>query len=1041
QTHTPTKITIKTEDNSKLISAINTNPKTGDFQLLLRQGSTYSYTVETKGFSTQNQKVTIPENSKLIPLMQLVNYSTINNKEILTISNKYDESSTPEATLQASIQLLKDMANLDVNASATSSSMSSKESNAVAANKLNQVEKTKNKEYPNITIEHQKILRAENDEFKILKNETDVVKKETYDLAKITKEKSDSASYFENESQRKKSTSLKKKADLYAMQAEEMQTQLKEAEARYTEKKAKSDKQEKYIAALEAIAEKGNNDEFASLSADKKNFKPETINTPNADPKLAKIDDLNNKIENLNKDLKTLSDPKQKELVKKQLDQLIEERNTAKIDAGIAVAKTESQAYTVAQQENISNQNKVEPVLNNTVNATKENKVQNSNVSPENQAVANAINNSKSSKGISVEQINKANDLKKRANQTKDPVQKSKLTDQANKIFIEENTKGLVFKNTEIESKQTEIKNSEKLLTNSTVSSQIIEENKSLLADISALKTQSETEKNSTEKVKKLERANSLQAKVIENQNRILAEVQNIIETNKLAIEQNEKKAKELEIKAEEIEKPIASLETSKQKDLSTAKDLRDYAAGLKNKTKKTDAENAAKDYENSAAVKQARIDSISTAVVELKKQAEETRNPKLAENKNISDAATETAKIEAENARRKEDETKRTNENATAITNNLEETKNSPAEISTKTNSGTPLIGNSAVYVKNKLDEDALNKELEQGKYEIEQLITSGNNKVNSVIELLETAQESGDKKLRKKVETDAVLLDLEGRKDLAKADSLKNLLANKTNTLSQKKTANEEFLSKLSPAEAEKVKAEYVSIVSPKSNLTAETNALGTENTGSTSKNSTNSAEKEPTTNANSTLPVNPIENNSANTQANSKSQENIASENSTSKIENTTTAEIANKPVSDVDANNAKATNNTTAAVNTTSEADKNTKITTENSASTAPTNKIVSAEKTSNSEITTGATAQNKLAETETKLNIINTEDSSNPSKPKYTKYKNYKIGDKIKGLSFSAEAIKEIVESNQFNTYYNIRQEGDSINFVYSKYLA
>jgi hypothetical protein len=852
QTHTPTKITIKTADNAKLISAINTNPKTGDFQLMLRQGSTYTYTVETSGFLTQNQKVTIPENTKLIPLLQLVNYSKINDKEILTISSKYDESSSPESTLQASIQLLKDMANLEVNASASSSSASSKESVAIAANKSNQVEKTKNKEYPNITIEHQKILRAENDEFKRLKNETEVVKKETDDLATIAKEKSDSATYFENESQRKKSTSLKKKAEIYAIQAEEMQTQLKEAELRYQEKKTKSDKQEKYVAALEVNAEKGNNEGFASLSSDKKNFNPITTNTPNADPKLAKIDDLNNQIENLNKDLKTLSDPKQKEMVQKQLAQLIEERNQAKVDAGIVVAKVDTPANKTAKEENNSTQNKVESVASNNVNSTKEINKQDSNVSSENQALANttakssdANNNFASNQGISVEQINRANDIKKRAAQTKDPIQKSKLTEQANKIFIEENIKGLNIKNNEIQTKQTEIVNSEKLLVNSNVSTPIAEENKSLLTDIATLKTQAESEKNTTEKVKKLERANTLQAKVLDNQNRILADVQNINETNKLAKESNEKKAKEIEVKAEDIAKPIATIETSKQKDLATAKDLRDYAAGLKSKSKRTDAENAAKDYENNAAKKQARIDSISTAVIELKKQAEEARNPQLveaklaAEKKRVSDAAAETARIEAENKKRSEDELAKTKENATNTTtansNKVAEAsstyntnKNNAAEISTKTNSGTPLVGNSAIYVKNKLDEDALNKEVEQGKSEIEQLITSGNNKINSVLDLLETAQESGDKKLRKKVETEAVLLDLDGRKDLAKADSLKNLLAIKTIDLAQKKTVNEEFLSKLNPSESEKVKAEYVSIVSPKSNLAAETNLL---------------------------------------------------------------------------------------------------------------------------------------------------------------------------------------------------------------------
>jgi hypothetical protein len=56
-------------------------------------------------------------------------------------------------------------------------------------------------------------------------------------------------------------------------------------------------------------------------------------------------------------------------------------------------------------------------------------------------------------------------------------------------------------------------------------------------------------------------------------------------------------------------------------------------------------------------------------------------------------------------------------------------------------------------------------------------------------------------------------------------------------------------------------------------------------------------------------------------------------------------------------------------------------------------------------------------------------------------PKFSKYKNYKLGDKIKGISFSAEESKEIVQSNKFNTYYNLRQEGDSVNFIYAKYLT
>jgi hypothetical protein len=1081
QTHTPTKITIKTSDNTKLVSAINTNPKTGDFQLMLRQGSTYTYTVETSGFLTQNQKVTIPENTKLIPLLQLVNYSKINDKEILTISSKYDESSSAEATLQASIQLLKDMANLEVNAIASSSS-ASKESNAIANNKSNQAEKPKNKEYPNITVEHQKILRTENDEYKRLKNETDIVKKETDDLASIAKEKSDSAAYFDSESQRKKSGSLKKKAEIYALQAEEMQTQFKEAETRYQEKKAKSDKQEKYLAALESNAEKGNNEGIASLSSDKKNFNPQASNTPSTDPKLSKIEDLNTQIENLNKDLKTLSDPKQKEMVQKQLAQLIEERNQAKVDAGITVAKSDTPSNTTPNQNigivNNTPENKNESVANNNnsvlkdTNDTKANNVNsNSTIKASEKSVDSNQTISATKNGISEEQINKANDIKKRATQAKDPVQRAKLNEQANKIYIEENTKGLSFKNDEIEVKQTEIVNSEKLLIGSNVSAQINEENKSLLADIATLKVQAETEKNSTEKVKKLERANTLQLKVLENQTRILVEVKNISEANKLAIEANEKKAKELESKAEEISKPLATIETSKQKDLSTAKDLRDYAAGLKSKSKRTDAENAAKDYENSAAKKQARIDSISNAANEFKKQAEETRNPQIAqakieeENKKQAALAQEKASVEAENKRKKEEELAKanssinnTNSNTNSANSPVKQESNSnnsnvviSSELSTKTNAGTPLVGNSAIYVKNKLDEDALSKEVEQNKTEIEQLISSGNNKINSIVDLLETAQESGDKKLRKKAEIESVLLDLDGRKDLAKADSLKNILAVKTNTLAQKKTINQDFINKLSAAEAEKVKAEYVLIVSPKSNNVAEKNneiesnnnaksettngtdnsttsintatkeSSASENKSELVQNKTNATEQNATTNNNVEPTVSKTEKNSEKSISNKVTS---STSNPDSNISNPT-----NPSISKSESTNSNSTNSSSTLINT--------NAINQTDLSTAAKNSNVE-NKTEN---TTNSELQVKSAQTTTSSFNNTAVSVAKETKPSYLKYKNYKPGDKIKGVSFSAEESKEIVLSEKFNTYYNLRQEGDSVNYIYTKYLT
>jgi hypothetical protein len=87
QTHTPTKITIKTEDNTKLISAINTNPKTGDFQLMLRQGSTYSYTVETNGFLTQNQKVLFYSAMIAIVVQIICVYCLIEQKDSFKLNN------------------------------------------------------------------------------------------------------------------------------------------------------------------------------------------------------------------------------------------------------------------------------------------------------------------------------------------------------------------------------------------------------------------------------------------------------------------------------------------------------------------------------------------------------------------------------------------------------------------------------------------------------------------------------------------------------------------------------------------------------------------------------------------------------------------------------------------------------------------------------------------------------------------------------------------------------------------------------------------
>lgn len=111
--HPAAKIQVRNLSNGRVVGTYTPNPKTGEFQLMLRAGPKYEYRVETAGFTAQAKEIQIPEPIASSLLRQKVSYNRVEKDEILTIISEYDARALDQASKAGVAALLRAQANLD----------------------------------------------------------------------------------------------------------------------------------------------------------------------------------------------------------------------------------------------------------------------------------------------------------------------------------------------------------------------------------------------------------------------------------------------------------------------------------------------------------------------------------------------------------------------------------------------------------------------------------------------------------------------------------------------------------------------------------------------------------------------------------------------------------------------------------------------------------------------------------------------------------------------------------------------------------------
>lgn len=106
------KITVKNLDDNTILGIFNANAETGDFTMNLPGGGKVMYTVESPGFPTQSEVVTIPNQTSLTPLKQEIAFEPGTGK--LSVKNHFEEQGGDENYLSA-INLIKEKSKMEVN--------------------------------------------------------------------------------------------------------------------------------------------------------------------------------------------------------------------------------------------------------------------------------------------------------------------------------------------------------------------------------------------------------------------------------------------------------------------------------------------------------------------------------------------------------------------------------------------------------------------------------------------------------------------------------------------------------------------------------------------------------------------------------------------------------------------------------------------------------------------------------------------------------------------------------------------------------------
>jgi hypothetical protein len=106
------KITVKDLDDNTVLGIFNSKPETGDFVMNLPSGGKVMYTVESPGFPTQSEVVTLPSQTTMTPLKQEISFEPGTGK--LNVKNSFDQPASDDNYLSV-ISLIKEKSKMDVN--------------------------------------------------------------------------------------------------------------------------------------------------------------------------------------------------------------------------------------------------------------------------------------------------------------------------------------------------------------------------------------------------------------------------------------------------------------------------------------------------------------------------------------------------------------------------------------------------------------------------------------------------------------------------------------------------------------------------------------------------------------------------------------------------------------------------------------------------------------------------------------------------------------------------------------------------------------
>jgi hypothetical protein len=760
KSHPSTKITIRNQSGNHVVSTIKPN-KAGFYQLILRQGLEYQYTIETEGYQALSKSVAIPENSETAPLIQEITLSKSGGTDEASISNVYQQGPPDESTQQAITAFFRERASLDVNMGQQINE------GLLLASKPTEAPKPKTTANPNDAL-----LETARKDATETREEANVLQNRKEELFKLSKQKTDSADIMAGLYANSKTPAYKKQEDLYRLKSSELLAQANEAQEKYKEKKAEADWQDIYTTRLETAVKSGDNAEIAKLKTtrfDKEKDMPAKEEAKEVAVEKGSSADLLQQIEQLKKDQAGLTNPEDKARVQKQIDALTQEKNS--------IDKKSETANGVSQNAKTGNDIKSNetPTLNTGVT--------------EKLSIPAATVDAYAQLSGAEKILRDADALKKRAARTADPAQKVRMLKEADtqvKRGQEEKIKSesrLIAEQTESIQKRNQELNSTTLPTDPALSGKLNQENKTMLADAENLRQQAVLEKNPSVKAKKLEGARILQEKIISNQQRLLQDVNAAKEKQAAYTAARMKESEELVQQATALEqKSIEVLSSAEpirealRKDEDNAQNLRSYAAGLKNKTKKADAESAALSYDKSSAIKRQSIDSIQKIADNyaanartLKSRAEDVRDnankPPAPEITN-TETKPETVSMAGNGS-----------ENKSSANSSLSSSSNS-----VNATSPSAAAGNSSEeqtrYASARAELDEFKRQYGSLEQEISSLRSSGNEKIEKSVQVLEAAQEAG-KKERKAAIKEAMTLDASGNDELAKADSLERTFA----------------------------------------------------------------------------------------------------------------------------------------------------------------------------------------------------------------------------------------------------------------------